>query len=721
MTTRGDGVSHVDQPAPDAWLAMPSGVRLRGAELSYRELEDLRTLSHDELLALEFTPQPWIVPGLLPAGLALLVSAPKLGKTWLAMQLVHALAAGGKWLHWELPPGIGSRCWWMENDHQSLQERFLRIQAQQPAGLPIVHTVGAFEGNSLAERLAVIRADIEDRIASGFPLRLVVVDTLQLLQGLGRSNDNAYRADVMALAELRKIALQHRICILALHHTNKSADDNDDPLMNVNGSNGIIGTANTVMIIQRPRGGNTGVLHVTGHQVGDQKIPMRFEHPLWTFDPDLDPDLAVTVGIENRVLGAVKAGADTFDQLAAALPALKRQQITDALRELRGKSLVTTNDAGHTYPVRSWTSGAVATTQSDAEGRATSSASDSAPDTQTAADPVAAPAPATRVGADVSRETTVRPAPATEPYKRPDWAPDDLTKGRVRTFNLLVERAAVRMNTPLIMHPYRDDDDLPPPYRLVGKGLGTLVHEGGHDWKSPTVDPGQLVTPLDKNAAYLAALGAAILPIGRCELYPGRGPADQVGIHRLDQWPEWNRDWLPHPGGSTPRGRRAKEIWIGSETLKLWQQDNVRDGLGEYVVLTSFTSPPLREGHKPTVSLERVYIALRDARSAAIAAGDEEFVAFLKSVWSIGVSTMGESTSNTRIWRPDFPVAIRSTANANLWRAGYRAALAGIPVARMYGTDELHLAGNPWVDNSPFTMGLALNEWKVKGAPYAWR
>lgn len=718
MTTRRDGVSdtHPTEPAsPDAWLAMPSGVRMHGAELSYRELENLRTLTHDQLLSLEFEPQPWIVPGLLPAGLAILVSAPKLGKTWLAMQLVHALAAGGKWLHWELPAGIGSRCWWMENDHQSLQERFLRIQQQQPAGMPIVHTVGAFEGNTLTERLAVIRADIEDRIAAGFPLRLVVVDTLQLLQGVGRANDNAYKADVVALAELRKIALQHRICILALHHTNKAADDNDDPLMNVNGSNGIIGTANTVMIIQRPRGGNTGVLHVTGHQVGDQKIPMRFEHPLWTFDPDLDPDLAVTVGIENRVLSAVKVGADTFDQLAAALPALKRQQITDALRELRSKSLVTTDDAGHTYPVRSWSAGPV-----------------SEPVPQTATSPIAAPVPATRVGAggvsrDVSRETPpARPAPATEPapYRRPDWAPDDLIKGRVKTFNLLLERAAIMMTTPIIMHPYPDDDGLPIPYRLVGKGLGTGVHEGSHDWKNPKAAlRGALVTPLDKNGAYLAALGAAVLPIGRCTWYEERGPEDQVGIHHIDHWPDWDDtvNDLPHPGGTRPKGRRAKAIWITTETLKLLQTQQKKHNLGPFSIIDSYTSPPLTEGRKATVKLERVYTALRDARTAALATGDDEFVTFLKAVYAIGVSTMGESTSNTRLWRPDWSTMIRSTANANLWRAAARARDAGLPVARVYGTDELHLAGNPFVDDSQFTIGRALNQWKVKGAPYAWR
>ena len=774
MSTHDSGASadSTTNVTHQGWLDLPSGVRLAGSELTYGELEDLRTLTHDQLLALEFEPQPWIVPGLLPAGLAVLVSAPKVGKTWLSMQLVYTLAAGGKWLHWDLPEGIGSRCYWMENDHQSLQGRFLKIQAEQPAGLPIVHTVGQFTGATLAERLANITTDIEQRLQDGFPLRLVVIDTLQLLQGLGRANDNAYKADVIALAELRKVALRFRICILALHHTNKSTcnyDDNDDPLMSVNGSNGIVGTANTIMIIQRPRGGDTGVLHVTGHQVGDQKIPMRFDKPLWTFDPNLDPDLAVTVGIENRVLAAIKAGADSLDQLHAALTGYKRQQITDALRELRDKSLVTQDQHGGIHPVRQFAPPASgAENPADptpapgpgAEQQPTANLGDrSGPPVSgyntgdgKAAEPRPTPTPP-----DVSRETSRRielkpchrcgvktavvdeqgrPAHAGEcpawavqnrGYQRPDWAPDDLSKGRVRAWNILLDRAAQRMNTPLIWHPYPQHDEslLPPPLRLMGKNLGTFVHEGKHDWKHPILAAGTMVTPLDKNAAYLAAIGSVLLPVGRCVHYDGRGPVDQLGIHHIDRWPNWDLADLPHPGGAPPKGRRAKEIWIGTDTLDLMTEWVERQHLEPFQVLESYTSPPLVPGKKPHIRLEKVGLALKQARSAAIAAGDDEMVKFTKGVYSVGVSTSGESTANTNLWRPDWTVKFRGCANANLFRAAHRARNYGLTVARVYGTDELHVAGNPFFEGSPFGTeeGLELNQWKIKPGEqaYAWR
>src|SRR4051812_2218693 len=48
-----------------------------------------------ELDKQEFPPLNWIVPGLLPEGLTLLVGRLKLGKSWLTMDLSTSVAFGG--------------------------------------------------------------------------------------------------------------------------------------------------------------------------------------------------------------------------------------------------------------------------------------------------------------------------------------------------------------------------------------------------------------------------------------------------------------------------------------------------------------------------------------------------------------------------------------------------------------------------------------------------
>ena len=48
-----------------------------------------------ELLARQLPPIQWAIPDILPEGLTLLAGKPKLGKSWLALAMALAVAAGG--------------------------------------------------------------------------------------------------------------------------------------------------------------------------------------------------------------------------------------------------------------------------------------------------------------------------------------------------------------------------------------------------------------------------------------------------------------------------------------------------------------------------------------------------------------------------------------------------------------------------------------------------
>ena len=43
-----------------------------------------------------FPPVQWAVPGILPEGYSLLVGSSKVGKSWLCLSFLHAVAEGGK-------------------------------------------------------------------------------------------------------------------------------------------------------------------------------------------------------------------------------------------------------------------------------------------------------------------------------------------------------------------------------------------------------------------------------------------------------------------------------------------------------------------------------------------------------------------------------------------------------------------------------------------------
>jgi len=53
------------------------------------------TVSAADLMAADLPPVRWVVPRVLPEGVTLLAGKPKLGKSWLALGLCVAVAAGG--------------------------------------------------------------------------------------------------------------------------------------------------------------------------------------------------------------------------------------------------------------------------------------------------------------------------------------------------------------------------------------------------------------------------------------------------------------------------------------------------------------------------------------------------------------------------------------------------------------------------------------------------
>ena len=86
-----------------------------------------------ELLATEF-PLRWAVPDLLPEGLSLLVGAPDAGKSWLALDIALAVAAGGDALG-ALPVDAGRVLYLaLEDGPRRVQDRIrLLIGAEAPA------------------------------------------------------------------------------------------------------------------------------------------------------------------------------------------------------------------------------------------------------------------------------------------------------------------------------------------------------------------------------------------------------------------------------------------------------------------------------------------------------------------------------------------------------------------------------------------------------------
>ncbi|MFI1105000.1 helix-turn-helix domain-containing protein [Streptomyces melanogenes] len=231
------------------------------------------------------------------------------------------------------------------------------------------------------------------------------------------------------------------------------------------------------------------------------------------------------------------------------------------------------------------------------------------------------------------------------------------------------------------------------------------IWEARPKWTRRELPPGEHeVTALDINGAYLSALKTH-LPLGQLEHSTGFAhDRRRAGVHLITP-PVWeHEDVLPNPIGNRDE---PGPLWVTEPTLRLLQRlSGPKYGLCEPPEIhESFTSGATEN------LLEKFRIALKDARDAALADGDEVTLEYVKAMYSKFVSTMGESNYNRELYRPDWMHIIRSQAFANLWMKAYKAHDEGLAVVRAMGTDELHVIGD-W--RAVFAEGRGVTEVKVK-------
>ena len=276
----------------------------------------LKLLTADEILTTTWPEPVWAIPGLLPAGLTILAGKPKVGKSWLALQIAQAVAAGGVALNVQVEKGPVLYLA-LEDTGARLKDR---LEKQRwPIGLPAEFMpLGVFETqvgdlrNGGGERLA---RQIEAR---GY--RLVVLDTLS--RSLNGANiDQLDVADMTAaLTPVQEMAHAHNCAVIMVDHHRKGFGPNTNPdaIVDLLGSTAKASVADCVWGLYREPGKVKAKLAVTGRDIEEQALALRMDWELgcWQCEGDAD-ELALTEG-RQEVLEALETlgGEATTQELA---------------------------------------------------------------------------------------------------------------------------------------------------------------------------------------------------------------------------------------------------------------------------------------------------------------------------------------------------------------------------------------------------------------------
>jgi len=224
-------------------------------------------LSARDLQVTEFPPISWIVRDLLPEGVTLFAGKPKLGKSWLALQLGYGIATGGEVLGRSVEQGSVLYAA-LEDNARRLKKRMHKIAPNDP------NWPERFLFSTEWPRLdqGGLSA-FEDWIRRTPDARLLIVDTLATVRPASGGKDSQYQSDYTALRGLHRLASETGIAILIVHHVRKM--DADDPFDTVSGSTGLTGAADSTIILSSTSEGK--VLYGRGRDLAEFECAMDFD------------------------------------------------------------------------------------------------------------------------------------------------------------------------------------------------------------------------------------------------------------------------------------------------------------------------------------------------------------------------------------------------------------------------------------------------------------
>jgi hypothetical protein len=225
-------------------------------------LPALRFISAAEISTKEFKPLTWVIPDYLPIGLTILAGRPKVGKSWLALQVCRNISAGGKIFGRDVERGRALYLS-LEDYERRLKDRMIKQRwPANPKGIDYMlpdafrDQIQRLNGGGGA-RLAKVIAE------KGY--RFVVIDTLsRALKG-----DQKDESDMTeALAPLQETALRLEISVLVVDHHKKpmtAADPN--PVDDILGSTAKGAVADAIWGLYAEQGKAGAKLCITGRDV----------------------------------------------------------------------------------------------------------------------------------------------------------------------------------------------------------------------------------------------------------------------------------------------------------------------------------------------------------------------------------------------------------------------------------------------------------------------
>ena len=295
-----------------------------------------------ELLAADLPVPRWAVDGLFPEGLAFMCGAPKLGKSWLALGLGVAIGSGGAALA-KIDVEQGDVLYLaLEDNARRLQERLRTVLKDDdpPHRLEIwTEWPRLDEGGD---------ARIVEWLDEHPKARLILIDVWPRIRPYSRDRGNLYQADYEAASLLQKIAVTYGIAIVALYHTRKA--EASDFVESVQGTFGTAAAADTIIVVKRARGEADATLHITGRDVLEQELALRFAPEVGTWELLGDAGEYALGQTRKEILDAVRAHGALTPKQASELTSVSHELAKKTMQRMFNDGQLASDKGSYSLP-----------------------------------------------------------------------------------------------------------------------------------------------------------------------------------------------------------------------------------------------------------------------------------------------------------------------------------------------------------------------------------
>jgi hypothetical protein len=248
-----------------------------------------------ELRAATFPEPEWVIPGVLPVGLAFLAGRPKVGKSWMCLQFAHAVGAGGRCF--EQPVRQGKVLYLaLEDGERRLRRRAIeKHQIPDEAQITLVTAWPAFGKGGIAKLHDTI-------LRRGYTLS--IVDTLSRAAGIADQLDIGQMTDLMSA--LQRISILTKTTILVLDHHRKMLGGGINPVDDLLGATAKAAVADVLMGLYKEQGRRTATLAITGRDIEEKDLALRFDGASCTWQLQGQEDGVLKDTVASDVVAAIR-------------------------------------------------------------------------------------------------------------------------------------------------------------------------------------------------------------------------------------------------------------------------------------------------------------------------------------------------------------------------------------------------------------------------------